>query len=84
MTVVTSVAESTTGNALANAANLHVASSVGGATYYEHMLPADYHEVGAATPVPVNDGAVRASSKPGLGVELDPELVARHTVKRLG
>lgn len=72
------------GNALANAANLHVASSVGGATYYEHMLPADYHEVGAATPVLVNNGAVRASSKPGLGVELDPELVARHTVKRLG
>lgn len=71
------------GNAVANAANLHVACSVDGATYYEHMLPADYHETGAATPVQVKNGTARTSSRPGLGVELDPELVSRHTVKRI-
>ena len=71
------------GNALANAANLHVASSIGGSTYYEHMLPTRFHETGAVSPVQVSNGAVRAPSRPGLGVELDPDLVARHTVKRL-
>ena len=71
------------GNALANAANLHVASSIGGSTYYEHMLPTRYHETGAVSPVQVSNGTVRAPSRPGLGVELNPDLVARHTVKRL-
>ena len=72
------------GNPLANAANLHVASSVAGRTYYEHMLPAGYHETGAVSPVRVNNGAATASSRPGLGVELDPDLVSRRTVTRLG
>ncbi len=72
------------GNPLANAANLHVASSVAGRTYYEHMLPARYHETGAVSPVRVSNGAAIASSRPGLGVGLDPDLVARHTVTRLG
>lgn len=72
------------GNPLANAANLHVASSVAGRTYYEHMLPAGYHETGAVSPVRVTNGAALASSRPGLGVELDPDLVARHTITRLG
>ncbi|MDE0139019.1 MAG: mandelate racemase/muconate lactonizing enzyme family protein [bacterium] len=72
------------GNPLANAANLHVASSVAGRTYYEHMLPAGYHETGVLSPVQVNNGAALASPRPGLGVELDPDLVARHTITRLG
>ena len=72
------------GNPLANAANLHVATSVGGSTYYEHMLPAGYHETGAVSPLQVNSGGVLAPSRPGLGVSLDPDLVARHTVTRLG
>ena len=72
------------GNALANAANLHVASSIGARTYYEHMLPTGYHETGAVSPVQVDHGVARAPSRPGLGVELDPDLVARHTITRLG
>jgi L-alanine-DL-glutamate epimerase-like enolase superfamily enzyme len=69
------------GNSLNNLANLHVACAIRNTTYFEVLLPDGAHKYGLAREIEVGrDGMVQAPEGPGLGAEIDFELIARKTV----
>ena len=72
------------GNAITNAANAHMVMSAPNSGFYEHFLPAHYHEIGALDPVEIrNDGTISASAVAGIGVALDEASIKQHTVETL-
>ena len=74
----------TGGNALLNAANLHVMLSVRNCEFYEHLMPVEHQDFAlTGYPEPDGEGMVRAPAKPGLGFELDPDWIAHHKVASL-
>ena len=74
----------TAGNALLNAANLHVMLSVRNCEFYEHLMPVEHQDFAlTGYPEPDGEGMVRAPAKPGLGFELDPDWIAHHRVASL-
>ncbi|RAI59592.1 enolase C-terminal domain-like protein [Roseicella frigidaeris] len=69
------------GNSLNNVANLHVACAIRNTTYFEVLLPDGAHKYGLAKEIELGrDGLVRAPEGPGLGAEIDFDLIARKTV----
>ncbi|NOG70143.1 enolase C-terminal domain-like protein [Roseicella sp. DB1501] len=69
------------GNSLNNLANLHVACAIRNTTYFEVLLPDGAHKYGLAQEIEVGrDGMVQAPQGPGLGAEIDFDLIARKTV----
>ena len=74
----------TAGNGLLNAANLHVALSVGNCDYYENLMPVDQQNFGlTAYPTPDEQGIMRVPDSPGLGFELDWDWIEHHKVASL-
>ena len=74
----------TAGNALLNAANLHVAHSVRNCDYYEHLMPVAQHDFGLTSyPSPDERGRIRAPDFPGLGFQLDWDWIKHHKVATL-
>ncbi len=70
----------TGGNSLNNAANLHVIMAMPNTEYFELILPPERHQWGLVEDISVDEhGYIPAPSRPGLGFELDKELISHHT-----
>lgn len=64
------------GNSLANTANLHVILSTPNAEFFEHIVPEAWHQFGLLEDIRVDrEGQVHAPNKPGLGFEIDWNLI---------
>jgi L-alanine-DL-glutamate epimerase-like enolase superfamily enzyme len=69
------------GNSLNNVANLHVIMAIPNCEYFEVLLPAGAQKYGLVEDIEVGpDGLVHAPDAPGLGYEVDRELIERRTV----
>ena len=70
------------GNSLNNVANLHVTMAVNNCDYYEVFPSSGANKFGLVKDIEVDDqGFVDAPEKPGLGYEIDWDLVKRETVQ---
>jgi L-alanine-DL-glutamate epimerase-like enolase superfamily enzyme len=70
------------GNSLNNVANLHVTMAVNNCDYYEVFPASGANKFALVDDIEVDDqGLVYAPEKPGLGYEIDWELVKRETVQ---
>jgi L-alanine-DL-glutamate epimerase-like enolase superfamily enzyme len=66
------------GNSLNNVANLHVIMAIRNTEFFEVLLPHAAQKYGLVDDIQVDrEGMVHAPSKPGLGYEIDFELIAR-------
>jgi L-alanine-DL-glutamate epimerase-like enolase superfamily enzyme len=69
------------GNSLNNVANLHLALAIPNTEYLEVLLPDQAQKYGLAEDLRVDTkGLVHAIDQPGLGAEIDFELIRRMTV----
>lgn len=69
------------GNSLNNVANLHVAMAIRNCEFFEVLLPSQAQKYGLARDIDVDaQGLVHAMPGPGLGAEIDFELIRRMTV----
>jgi L-alanine-DL-glutamate epimerase-like enolase superfamily enzyme len=69
------------GNSLNNVANLHVIMAIRNCEYFEVLLPAGAQKYGLVQDIEVDrDGLVHAPDAPGLGYEIDLELIERNKV----
>jgi L-alanine-DL-glutamate epimerase-like enolase superfamily enzyme len=72
------------GNSLNNVANLHVALAVDNCELFEVLLPDESQKYGLVQDIVVDKkGMVHAPEGPGLGAEIDFELIKRRTVGEL-
>lgn len=66
-------------SAHASAAHMHVALASPACQWHEMLDPASWYQWGAQAPIePSPSGEVTVSARPGLGVELDWDLLAQH------
>jgi L-alanine-DL-glutamate epimerase-like enolase superfamily enzyme len=66
------------GNSLNNVANLHVIMAIRNCEYFEVLLPAGAQKYGLVEDIEVDrEGLVHAPSAPGLGHQIDFELIER-------
>lgn len=66
------------GNSLNNVANLHVFCAIPNTEFFEVVLPDEAQKCGLVEDLSVGpDGCVRAPDGPGLGVEIDFDLIER-------
>ena len=69
------------GNSLNNVANLHAALAIKNTEYFEVILPAGAQKYGLVEDIePDENGMVHAINGPGLGVEIDFDLIERNKV----
>jgi L-alanine-DL-glutamate epimerase-like enolase superfamily enzyme len=69
------------GNSLNNVANLHLALSIPNTEMFEVLLPDGAQKYGLATEIEVGpDGMVHAMDGPGLGADIDFDLIKAKTV----
>jgi len=69
------------GNSLNNVANLHVAMAIRNTEMFEVLLPHAAQKYGLAADIAVGpDGTVTAPTAPGLGYDIDLDLVERMTI----
>jgi L-alanine-DL-glutamate epimerase-like enolase superfamily enzyme len=72
------------GNSLNNVANLHVTMAVHNCEYFEVLLPDSAQKHGLVHDIEVDsEGFVHAPTGPGLGYDIDWELVRANTVAKL-
>ena len=72
------------GNALFNAANLHVQLSVANCEYHEYIFPRAAEEFGLTSFIePDSGGNLAAPDAPGLGLELDEAWISSHRIATL-
>jgi L-alanine-DL-glutamate epimerase-like enolase superfamily enzyme len=72
------------GNSLNNVANLHVALAISNCEFFEVLLPDKSQKYGLIQDIEVDrQGLVQAPEKPGLGAEIDFDLIANRTVETL-
>ncbi len=77
------VAPHTWSDAVALAANMHLVASVRrGLTVEVDRTGNPFIDDLLAEPLRVSNGSIRMPRKPGLGIDLDEDLVARHTIPR--
>jgi L-alanine-DL-glutamate epimerase-like enolase superfamily enzyme len=68
------------GNSLNNVANLHAAMAIKNCEYFEVLLPDSANKLGLVEDLQIDSaGMVHAPMKPGLGVEIDFDLIKRKT-----
>jgi L-alanine-DL-glutamate epimerase-like enolase superfamily enzyme len=68
-------------NSLNNVANLHVMCAIPNSEFFEVILPDEMQKYGIVDDLVVDaKGMVHAPQKPGLGVEIDFDLIRRRTV----
>ncbi|MDP3063225.1 MAG: enolase C-terminal domain-like protein [Chloroflexota bacterium] len=73
------------GNSLMNVANLHILWSISNAQFFEHIIPPEWHQFGLKRDIEVDrDGCVSAPDAPGLGFEVDWEIVEGHRIATVG
>ncbi|HET7159608.1 MAG TPA: enolase C-terminal domain-like protein, partial [Burkholderiales bacterium] len=69
------------GNSLNNVANLHVILSIPNTEYFEILLPDETQKYGLVEDIKVaKDGTVRPPEGPGLGAQIDFDLIARKKI----
>ena len=69
------------GNSLNNVANLHVIMAIRNTEFFEVLLPDAMQKYGLAEDITVDrDGLVHAPTAPGLGAQIDFELIERKKV----
>jgi L-alanine-DL-glutamate epimerase-like enolase superfamily enzyme len=69
------------GNSLNNVANLHLIMAIKNCEYFEVLLPDGAQKYGLVQDIEVDsDGLVHAIDKPGLGAEIDFELIERKQI----
>jgi L-alanine-DL-glutamate epimerase-like enolase superfamily enzyme len=72
------------GNSLNNMAQLHFACAIANTTYFEVLLPHGAHKYGLKNDIVIGkDGLAHCPTAPGIGAEIDLELIARKTTGRL-
>ncbi len=72
------------GNSLNNLANLHVICAIKNCELFEVLLPDNAQKYGLANDITVgSDGLVHVPKGPGLGAEIDFDLIARKTISTL-
>lgn len=72
------------GNSLNNVANLHIMCGIRNTEFFEVILPDDIQKYGLVDDLVVDgDGMVRVPDRPGLGVDIDFDLIRRNTVSVL-
>lgn len=70
------------GNSLNNVANLHVIMALQNTEFFEILLPAESQKYGLVQDIQIDaNGMVHAPNQPGLGAQIDFELIER---KKLG
>ena len=68
------------GNSLNNLANLHLALAIPNTTYFEVLLPDGAHKYGMAKELEIDSqGMLHAPTGPGLGADIDFDLIKRKT-----
>lgn len=69
------------GNSLNNVANLQIMQAIPNCEYFEVLTPHTAHKYGLVTDLEIDkDGYLAASNKPGLGADIDFDLIKRNTV----
>ena len=69
------------GNSLNNVANLHVLMAIQNTEFFEVLLPAASQKYGLLQDIEIDSaGLVHAPEAPGLGAQIDFDLIARKTV----
>ena len=69
------------GNSLNNVANLHLIMAIPNCEYFEVLLPDEVQKHGLVNDIEVDGGGfVHAPTAPGLGAEIDFELIERNTI----
>ena len=69
------------GNSLNNVANLHVIAAIRNTTYFEVLLPDAAQKYGLVNDIEMDaQGFVHAPTGPGLGAQIDFDLIKRKTV----
>ncbi|MDC0360734.1 mandelate racemase [Alphaproteobacteria bacterium] len=71
------------GNSLNNVANLHVAMAIPNTEFFEVLLPSGAQKYGLNPDIEIIDGHVHAIERPGLGADIDFDLIKAKTVGRL-
>lgn len=72
------------GNSLNNVANLHLIMAIRNCEYFEVLLPDGAQKYGLEQDIEVDaDGLVHAIDKPGLGAEIDFDLIRRKQISVL-
>ena len=65
-------------------AQLHFACALANTTYFEVLLPHGAHKYGLNNDIVIGkDGLAHCPTAPGIGAEIDRELIARKTTARL-
>jgi len=73
------------GNSLNNVANLHVTMAIPNCDYFEVLQPDSAQKYGLVRDIEVDaQGLVHAPEAPGLGYEIDWDLVRSKTTRVLG
>ncbi len=68
------------GNSLNNVANLHLCMALKNTSMFEVLLPHGAHKYGLVKDLEIDkDGLLHAPTAPGLGAEIDFEMIARKT-----
>ena len=72
------------GNSLNNVANLHLIMAIPNCEYFEVLLPDGAQKHGLVNDIEVDaDGLVHAHQSPGLGVEIDFDLIEKNKIAEL-
>ena len=72
------------GNSLNNVANLHLIMAIPNCEYFEVLLPDEVQKHGLVKDIEVDSsGMVHAPEGPGLGYEIDFDLIEENKVKEL-
>ena len=60
-------------------ANLHVACAIRNTEYFEYFVPEDNFRLPMKGDMPIENGVITVPNKPGVGVELDWDLIDHST-----
>jgi L-alanine-DL-glutamate epimerase-like enolase superfamily enzyme len=72
------------GNSLNNLAQLHFACAIRNTTYFEVLLPHGAHKYGLVEDIRIGkDGLARCPQAPGIGAQIDFDLIERKRVEHL-
>ena len=63
--------------------NLHLNGAIGNSHYLELLWPTDTFAFGLADPLPIANGIARMPDAPGLGIDLDWDLIDNATIAEL-
>ena len=63
--------------------NLHINGAITNSTYFELLYPTASFDFGLAAPLPISDGIATLPEGPGLGIELDWDMIDNSTIAKL-